>query len=81
MVLRSPVAWDRQTEGEAPADQPKGKYAAPDPASSAALVIVLEVDGVIPAEVPFVTDRVAGLLSSTVDRYAIVMSAAEDVTE
>lgn len=45
VVLRSPVAWDRQTEGEAPADQPKGKDAAPDPASSAALVIVQNFAG------------------------------------
>ena len=45
VVLRSPVAWERQTEGEAPADQPKGKDAAPDPASSAALVIVQNFAG------------------------------------
>lgn len=45
VVLRSPVAWDRQTEGEAPTDQPKGKDAAPDPASSAALVIVQNFAG------------------------------------
>ena len=45
VVLRSPIAWDRQTESEAPADQPKGKDAAPDPASSAALVIVQNFAG------------------------------------
>ena len=45
VVLRSPTAWERETEGEAPADQPKGKDAAPDPASSAALVIVQNFAG------------------------------------
>ena len=45
VVLRSPIAWERVTEGEAPADQPKGRDAAPDPASSAALVIVQNFAG------------------------------------
>lgn len=40
VTLRPPTAWERTTEGEAPADQPRGKEEAPDPASSAAVVIV-----------------------------------------
>lgn len=40
VVLRPPTLWDRATEGDAPEDQPKGKKGAPDPASSAAVVIV-----------------------------------------
>lgn len=40
VVLRPPTLWERMTEGDTPADQPIGKEGAPDPASSAAVVIV-----------------------------------------
>lgn len=45
VVLRPPTSWIRVTEGETPADQPEGKDGAPDPASSAAIVIVQNFAG------------------------------------
>ena len=39
VILRKPTSWQKVTEGEASADQPKGKDGAPDPASSTAVEI------------------------------------------
>ena len=61
VVLRAPTAWDRATEGEAPAAQPKGKDAAPDPASSTAVVIVQNFAGDDPDLQDYVYDLDAQL--------------------
>lgn len=61
VLLRAPTAWERQTEGEAPADQPKGKEGAPDPANPAAVVIVQNFAGEDPGLQDYVYDLDAQL--------------------
>ena len=61
VVLRAPTAWERATEGEAPADQPQGTEGAPDPASSTAVAIVQNFAGDDPNLQDYVYDLDAQL--------------------
>lgn len=61
VVLRAPTSWERTTEGEAPADQPLGKEAAPDPASPTAVAIVQTFAGEDPSLQDLVYDLDAQL--------------------
>lgn len=61
VVLRAPTAWERVTDGEAPQDQPKGKDAAPDPASSTAVAIIQNFAGDDPMLADYVYDLDAQL--------------------
>jgi hypothetical protein len=45
VTLRPATGWERTTTGDAPADAPPGRAAAPDPASEAALTIVRNLAG------------------------------------
>lgn len=61
VVLRRPTSWDRTTEGETSEDQPKGKEAAPDPASPTALAILQTFAGEDPGLEDLVYDLDAQL--------------------
>jgi hypothetical protein len=45
IVLRPPAGWSKTTTGKAPVDQPKGRSAAPDPATPQVLAIVQALAG------------------------------------
>lgn len=64
VVLRAPTAWEKVTEGEAPADPPNGKEGAPDPASATAAVIVQNFAGDDPNLQDYVYDLDAQLPNS-----------------
>jgi hypothetical protein len=57
VTLRPPTAWERTTTGEAPADQPAGRAAGPDPAGPEAIAIAQA----FAAEDPDLQDLVYGL--------------------
>lgn len=75
VVVRPPTSWERVTEGEAPADQPLGKDAAPDPSSATAVAIVQTFAGDDPALQDLVYDLDAQLPHSR--KATVVATEAE----
>jgi hypothetical protein len=76
VTLRPATGWERTTTGDAPADAPPGRAAAPDPASEAALTIVRNLAGEDPDLQDLVFDLDAQLPQG---RPHIVVEARADL--
>lgn len=72
--VRAPTAWEKTTPKEVPADEPKGRTAAPDPASDNAIQIVQGLAGEDPDLQDLVYDLDAQLPQSDVETAIVSVS-------